>query len=160
MNIKELTDKDGNKIKTHTHIGVYGLVINDDRILLIKKVTGPYDGLLDLPGGSFEFGEVPEETLVREFSEETGINPTQYSLYDANSVIVDWNYNDDLIKVHHIGMFYRITDFEGSIKNSVQLDDQNDDSLGASFYNINDLKKDNLSAITILELEKLGYKLK
>lgn len=160
MNIKELIDKDGNKIKVHTHIGVYGLVIKDDKILLINKVTGPYDGLLDLPGGSFEFGEKPEETLLREFSEETGIRPIKYDLYDVNSVIVDWNYNNDVIKVHHIGMFYIISEFEGSIKNNIELDQQNDDSLGATFYNIKDLKSNNISAITALELEKLGYKLK
>ena len=126
MNIKEIIDKNGNKIKAHTHIGVYGLVIKDDKILLIKKVTGPYDGLLDLPGGSFEFGETPKETLARELQEEVGIKPINY----------------------------------GTVKENIEIDEQNDDSLGASFYNIKNLKKENLSLITILELEKLGYKIK
>ena len=58
-------------MKEHQHIGCYGLFIKNEKILLIKKKTGPYDGLLDLPGGSFEFGETPEETLKREFQEET-----------------------------------------------------------------------------------------
>ena len=44
-------------MKEHRHYGVYGLVIENDKILLINKVTGPYDGKLDLPGGSFEFGD-------------------------------------------------------------------------------------------------------
>lgn len=159
MNIKEIIDKNGNKIKAHTHIGVYGIVIKDDKILLIKKVTGPYDGLLDLPGGSFEFGETPKETLVRELQEEAGIKPRNYELFDTDSVIAKWNYNNDIIKVHHIGIFYLVKDYEGRVKDNIELDKQNDDSLGASFYNIKDLKKDNLSLITILELEKLGYKL-
>ncbi len=159
MNIKEIIDKNGNKIKAHTHIGVYGIVIKDDKILLIKKVTGPYDGKLDLPGGSFEFGETPKETLVRELKEETGVTPTEYELYDANSVIADWNYNNTLIKVHHIGIFYKVTKHEGNIKEEVKIDKQNDDSLGASFYSIKELKKENLSLITILELERLGYEL-
>lgn len=37
-------------MKEHKHLGCYGLVVKDGKILLIKKKTGPYDGLLDLPG--------------------------------------------------------------------------------------------------------------
>lgn len=160
MNTKKIIDESGNEIIAHTHIGVYGLVIENNKILLIDKVTGPYDGLLDLPGGSFEFGETPVEALIREFKEESGIVLTQYELFDCGSVTVDWNYNDKLIKVHHIGIFYKILKYQGNIKESIELDKQNDDSLGASFYDIDDLKRDNLSAITILELEKLGYNIK
>ena len=159
MNIKEIIDKDGNKIKAHTHIGVYGLVIKDDKILLIKKVGGPYDGQYDLPGGSFEFGETPEETLTRELQEEVGIKPTKYELFDAGAVLAKWYHNDDIINVHHIGIFYLVKDYEGTIKENVTIDEQNNDSLGATFYNIKDLKKEDLSLITILELEKLGYHL-
>ena len=39
-------------------------------------------------------------------------------------------------------------------------DEINDDSLGAEFFDINSLSKNNLSLIAILDLEKLGYKLK
>lgn len=147
-------------MKQHTHVGVYGLVIKNDKILLIDKITGPYDGLFDLPGGSFEFGETPVETLKREFKEETGIDIIKYELFDSNSVLVDWDSDYGLIKVHHIGIFYRITEYEGQIKEKISIDKHNDDSLGACFYNINDLNKEDLSSIVVLELEKLGYKLK
>lgn len=36
-------------MKEHKHLGAYGIIIEDEKILLIKKVTGPYDGKLDLP---------------------------------------------------------------------------------------------------------------
>ena len=142
-------------IKKHTHIGVYGLIIKDNKILLIKKATGPYDGLLDLPGGSFEFGETPIEVLKREIKEESGLIIHDYELFDTNSITVDWNSEYGLIKVHHIGIFYKIKSYEGNIKEKLDLDEQNEDSLGASFYEIDSLKKDELSAIAKLELEKL-----
>lgn len=57
---------------TKTHFGVYGSVIENGKILLIKKARGPYTGLYDLPGGSPEQGETYMETLKREILEETG----------------------------------------------------------------------------------------
>lgn len=46
------------------HIGVYGIVVKENKILLINKVGGPYNGKLDLPGGTIKLGEKPEETLI------------------------------------------------------------------------------------------------
>lgn len=146
-------------MKKHRHIGVYGLIIKEDKIILIKKKTGPYDGKLDLPGGSIEFGETPSETLKRELQEEVGINILDYNLFDASSVSVDWDYNNEIIKTEHIGIFYKVSNYNGDIKKEIEIDNVNDDSLGADFYDIKDLTKDKLSAIVILELEKLGYKL-
>lgn len=145
-----------NNLKEHRHLGVYGLIIEDGKILLIKKANGPYKGKLDLPGGSIEFGEKPEDTLKREIEEETGIMIDKYTLFDANSVI-NLYLN---IKEQHMGIFYKILSFKGDIKKEINLDNNNDDSLGSEFYIINDLKKEQLSKIAILELEKLGYDLK
>ena len=69
-------------MKQIKHIGVYGLLVKDNKILLIKKCGGPYDGKLDLPGGSIEFNESIEEALIREFKEEVGIDILDYSNYD------------------------------------------------------------------------------
>lgn len=145
-------------MKEHKHLGCYGLVVKDGKILLIKKKTGPYDGLLDLPGGSFEFGETPEETLKREILEETGLEVTKYQLFDASSVVVEWKYDDNInILVHHIGIFYQILEYRNEIRKDISIDNQNDDSLGAEFYEIKNLKKEDVSAIALMELEKLGY---
>ena len=57
---------------TKTHFGVYGSIIREDKILLIKKARGPYTGLYDLPGGSPEQNESYLDTLKREIMEETG----------------------------------------------------------------------------------------
>lgn len=143
----------------YKHLGVYGLVIKEEEVLLIKKAVGPYKDKLDLPGGTVNFGERPNETLIREFNEETGLLVTDYSLYDVDSVLFKYNDNGTDIMVHHMGIFYNIHEYENDIKENIQIDMINDDSLGAAFYNIGSLSKSNLSKIAILELEKLGYKL-
>ena len=146
--------------KDYKQLGAYGILIKDEKILLIKKNGGPYDGKFDLPGGTIEFNEKPNEALVREFNEEVGIQINKYELFDANSVSFEWKFNGMLINVYHIGIFYKIFDYSNEIKTVVDIDQQNDDSLGANFYDICSLKREQLSAIAILELEGLGYKLK
>ena len=147
-------------MKEFKQLGAYALIIKDEQILLIKKCGGPYDGKLDLPGGTIEFCEKPEEALVRELNEEVGIEIKDYELFDANSVAFEWQFKEDVVvKVHHTGIFYRVLEYANEIRREVEVDEVNDDSLGADFYAIKDLKKEELSEIAILELEKLGYKL-
>lgn len=143
----------------YKHLGVYGLVIKEEEVLLIKKAVGPYKGKLDLPGGTVNFGERPNETLIREFDEETGLAITDYSLFDVDSVKFLYKENDKSIMVHHVGIFYKILGYENDIKENISVDLVNDDSLGAGFYKISSLRKRDLSKIAILELEKLGYEL-
>jgi len=53
--------------------GVITSLVNDEKILLIKRAKPPFAGYWGLPGGKIEFGEHPEEAAVREAKEETGI---------------------------------------------------------------------------------------
>lgn len=146
--------------KMFKQLGTYGLIIQNKRILLIDKFGGPYDGKLDLPGGTIEFGERPEEALKRELMEEVGIEVVDYQLLYADSVSFEWQFKPDvLIKVHHIGIFFNVLNYNNEIKRDVAVDDVNDDSLGAQFYDIKSLHRNQLSAIAILVLEKLGYKI-
>ena len=126
---------------------------------MIKKAVGTYKGKLDLPGGTVNFGERPNETLIREFDEETGLAITDYSLFDVDSVKFLYKENDKSIMVHHVGIFYKILGYDNDIKENISVDLVNDDSLGAGFYKISSLRKKDLSKIAILELEKLGYEL-
>ena len=141
------------------HLGVYGIIIENENICLIKKKTGPYDGLLDLPGGSFEYGEKPIETLKREIKEEVQIDVLEASLIDADSVLIKRIIDGKLNFWHHIGIFYKILKYNGTPQKEVLLTDKNEDSKGSEFYPINKLKKKDLSEIAILILENLGYKI-
>ena len=97
-------------MKEFKQLGAYGLIIKDGKILLIKKFGGPYDGKLDLPGGTIEFCERPEEALKRELMEEVGIEVVDYKLFDADSVSFEWQFKEDiLVKVHHTGIFFTVS---------------------------------------------------
>ena len=60
-------------------IGVLGLAINDQGQYLLTKrhepKYPPFHLKWNVPGGGMEFGETPEETLVREFGEELSVKP-------------------------------------------------------------------------------------
>ena len=146
-------------MKQFKHLGAYGLIIKDEKIVLIKKVGGPYNGKLDLPVGTIEWGETPEQTLIRELNEEVGIDVIKYELFDANSIVFEWIHKEELERGHHLGIFYKVLDYNNELLEDIKIDEKNDDSLGAKFYEIGKLKKSELSDIANLEIEKLGYKL-
>lgn len=62
--------------KVRFHITVKGIVVLDKRILLLKRVKPSTDGLgyWELPGGGLEYGETPNQALIRELKEETGLD--------------------------------------------------------------------------------------
>ncbi|MCL4297391.1 MAG: NUDIX hydrolase [Anaerolineae bacterium] len=50
------------------------LIIEKDKLLLIKRAIEPFKGYWDIPGGFLEPGEHPEIGAVREILEETGLH--------------------------------------------------------------------------------------
>ncbi len=58
------------------HITVKGIVVLNNKILLMKRIHPSSDGLgyWELPGGGLEYGETPNQALIRELKEETGLD--------------------------------------------------------------------------------------
>jgi 8-oxo-dGTP diphosphatase len=54
-------------------IGVGALIIEDSRVLLVKRGHAPRAGEWSIPGGVLELGETVRECVVREALEETGL---------------------------------------------------------------------------------------
>jgi len=54
-------------------IGVGAVVLDGDRVLLVKRGHAPLKGQWSLPGGGVEVGETLEQAVAREVLEETGV---------------------------------------------------------------------------------------
>ncbi|OTN75417.1 hypothetical protein A5886_000487 [Enterococcus sp. 8G7_MSG3316] len=127
----------------HTAFGVYGIMVKNEALLVIKKKAGPYQYRYDLPGGSLETDELLEEALCREILEETGAHVKQWSQLGVVNFLYPWTYQDTT-ENNHICVFYKIEELLGEICETA-VDFEGQDSLGASFIPLNALNETNAS---------------
>ena len=66
---KEIEAKFGNQLR----IRVNGILIEDEKILMVRHEMGNGKILWSVPGGGMVFGQNATENLIREFLEETGL---------------------------------------------------------------------------------------
>ncbi len=52
---------------------VDGVIIKQDKVLLIKRKKDPFKGMWALPGGFVEYNETTTDAVIREIKEETGL---------------------------------------------------------------------------------------
>src|SRR5579872_2607792 len=54
-------------------VGIGAIIIEDSRVLLVKRAHPPIQGQWSIPGGVLEVGELVREAAIREAREETGL---------------------------------------------------------------------------------------
>ena len=69
---------------------VTGVVIREDKVLLARHTYGGGKGKLIIPGGYVNFGETPQEALVREYMEETRIEIKPTNIIGIRFNMHDW----------------------------------------------------------------------
>ena len=92
------------------YLGAYGLCLDPaGRLLMTRLLTGPDAGRWTLPGGGVLWGEHPDQAVLREMEEETGLvglNP------DSIAAIYSHTYHqtseNPLPPLHHVGIIYHL----------------------------------------------------
>jgi len=54
-------------------VGVGAIIIEDSRVVLVKRAHPPIQGQWSIPGGVLEVGEMVRDAAIREAREETGL---------------------------------------------------------------------------------------
>ncbi len=93
---------------------VSGILAHDGRVMLAKRALTKKiaPGMYHLPGGHVEFGEDPEQALIREFKEEFDLDVEIRGIVRAFSYV-----KDDL---HTIGITYEVA--YGTIPDVIPID--------------------------------------
>jgi ADP-ribose pyrophosphatase YjhB (NUDIX family) len=93
--------------KQHTSVRAYGLLEHEGRVLLVRSSSPQIKPpLWWLPGGGIDFGESPEDTLLREFREETGLAIRDPRLHD---VVSDVRRRPNGDRIHTVRVLYTVS---------------------------------------------------
>ena len=105
---------------------VDGIIIKDNKIVLIRRKFDPFKDYWALPGGFVEFNEKTEDAVIREISEETGLKTRIIKLIGV--------YSDPLRdpRGHTVSIVYELEILNGKMIFG-------DDASDVNLFNINEL---------------------
>jgi len=91
-------------------VGIGAIIINEGKIVLIKRGNEPGKGKWSIPGGHVELAESLEGAVIRETKEETGLEV-------ENPRLIDVVTNVDLDEEGKVKYHYVIIDYLVQVKN-------------------------------------------
>ena len=99
---------------TRPIVGVGAVVVEDDRVLLVRRGQPPLAGEWSLPGGGVEVGETLAAALQREVFEETGLIVAVGPIVD----VLDRIHPDDQgrVEFHYVLVDYLCSVVGGSLQ--------------------------------------------
>ena len=84
-------------------LSVRGLILRNDRLLLVNAWPGGQSDLLCPPGGGVERGASLPDNLIREVHEETGLT------VEVGPVVMVNEFHDPRVTYHQVDIYFRCT---------------------------------------------------
>ena len=115
----------------YPHVGTAscGVVIKGNKVLLVKRAREPYKNTWMFPSGFVSYGEHPEDTIIREMREETGLEVKVIKLLSVEQV------DDYPRSMGHFGFFYKVK-VKGKLK---PVDEEENSDIG--WFDLNKLPR-------------------
>ena len=123
---------DGRRYPSRPIVGVGVVILDADKVLLIKRGKPPRAGSWSLPGGAQESGETLKEAALREIYEETNLKVEIIGLID----IVDSIRRD---KKGDAEYHYTLIDFAARVTGGALR--AGDDAIDTRWFTLQEIKK-------------------
>ena len=142
---KELYEKFGGRLRTR----VNGVLIQDEKILMIKHHMGNGKYFWNVPGGGMDYGSSSKANLKREFLEETGIE------IETGRFLCNYEYLNP--PLHAVELYFEVSQVGGILSMGMDPELPNDKQL---ITEIQFLDIDILSSIKNEEKHRLFWGIK
>ena len=104
-----------------TKVGAYAFCVRSDGAVLLARIAPgfPDAGSWTLPGGGVEFGEHPDDAVLRELREETGLTGERGQVVAVYSHTYERSPTGQGASLHHLGLIYEFRVAEGDLVHEV-----------------------------------------
>ena len=102
-------------------VGVGAVIVDGERVVLIKRRFEPLKGQWSLPGGAVEVGESLEECVAREMLEETGLEVEVGPVIEVFDRIT--RDEDGRVRYHYVLVDYLCWPVAGALRAGSDVDD-------------------------------------
>lgn len=121
-------------------MGVGAVIVDGERVVLVKRAHEPLKGEWSLPGGTVEVGETLHHAVAREVREETGLDVHVGPLIEVLDRI--HRGDDGRVEYHFVLLDYRCTVAAGTLAHG-------SDATDVSWAPVNDLAQYRLSDVAM-----------
>ncbi len=106
---------------SHPVVGVGAIILDGNRVLLVRRANAPLEGVWSIPGGRLELGETLTEGLHREVREETGLRIEILDQVEVFERIM--RDGDDRVQYHYVLIDYLCEPAGGVLRAADDADD-------------------------------------